>query len=92
VFDVQADGVDLFLGVPVRWGMGYALGDPRTMPHMPTGRICFWVGRGGSIVMMDLDRRVTFAYTMNRVGDGILGSERTHTYLRQVYEVLERTG
>ncbi|MEW5627488.1 serine hydrolase domain-containing protein [Streptomyces hydrogenans] len=92
VFDVQADGVDLFLGVPVRWGMGYALADPRTMPHMPTGRICFWVGRGGSIVMMDLDRRVTFSYTMNRVGDGILGSERTHIYLRHVYEVLERTG
>jgi CubicO group peptidase (beta-lactamase class C family) len=92
VFDVQADGVDLFLGVPVRWGMGYALADPRTMPHMRTGRICFWVGRGGSIVVMDLDRRVTFSYTMNRVGDGILGSERTHSYLRHVYEVLERTG
>ncbi|TXS55031.1 serine hydrolase domain-containing protein [Streptomyces sp. t39] len=92
VFEAQTDGVDLFLGVPVRWGMGYALSDPRTMPHMPTGRICFWVGRGGSIVMMDLDRRVTFSYTMNRVGDGILGSERTHSYLRHVYEVLEPTG
>lgn len=92
VLDVQADGVDLFLGVPVRWGIGYALADPRTMPHMPTGRICFWVGRGGSIVMMDLDRGVTFAYTMNRVGDGILGSERTHDYIKQVYEVLESTG
>ncbi|MFG3552406.1 serine hydrolase domain-containing protein [Streptomyces sp. NPDC047725] len=92
VFDLQADGIDLFLGVPVRWGMGYALADPRTMPNMPTERICFWVGRGGSIVMMDLDRRVTFSYTMNRVGDGGLGSERTHSYLRHVYEVLERTG
>ncbi|MFC9944246.1 serine hydrolase domain-containing protein [Streptomyces pratensis] len=92
VFDVQADGVDLFLGVPVRWGMGYALADPRTMPHMPTGKICFWVGRGGSIVVMDLDRRVTFSYTMNRVGDGILGSERTHSYIKRVYEVLGSTG
>ncbi|WP_250287154.1 serine hydrolase domain-containing protein [Streptomyces atroolivaceus] len=91
VFDVQTDGVDLFLGVPVRWGIGYALADPRTMPHMPTGRICFWVGRGGSIVMMDLDRRVTFSYTMNRVGDGLLGSERTHSYIKHVYEVLEST-
>ncbi|MGY0065299.1 serine hydrolase domain-containing protein [Streptomyces sp. QTS137] len=89
IFDVQADGVDLFLGVPVRWGIGYALADPRTMPHMPTGTICFWVGRGGSIVMMDLDRRITFAYTMNRLGDGILGSERTHSYVRHVYEALD---
>ncbi|MEU9669262.1 serine hydrolase domain-containing protein [Streptomyces bobili] len=89
IFDVQADGVDLFLGIPVRWGVGYALADPRTMPHMPTGTVCFWVGRGGSIVMMDLDRRITFAYTMNRLGDGILGSERTHSYIRHVYEALD---
>lgn len=89
IFDVQADGVDLFLGVPVRWGIGYALADPRTMPGMPTGTICFWVGRGGSIVMMDLDRRITFAYTMNRLGDGLLGSERTHSYIRHVYEALD---
>lgn len=92
VLDVQSDGVDLFLGVPVRWGLGFALADARTMPHMPSGRVCFWVGRGGSIVVMDLDRRVTFAYTMNRLGDGILGSERTHSYLRRVYEVLASTG
>lgn len=91
VLDVQADGVDLFLGVPVRWGVGFALADARTMPHMPTGRVCFWVGRGGSLVMMDLDRRVTFSYTMNRLGDGLLGSERTHDYIRHVYEVLDST-
>ncbi|MFF5159934.1 serine hydrolase domain-containing protein [Streptomyces sp. NPDC000348] len=91
IFDVQADGVDLFLGVPVRWGIGYALADRRTMPHMPAGKVCFWIGRGGSIVMMDLDRRVTFAYTMNRLGDGLLGSERTHDYLRHVYEALDAT-
>ncbi|MFE9676888.1 serine hydrolase domain-containing protein [Streptomyces sp. NPDC006259] len=91
IFDVQADGIDLFLGVPVRWGIGYALADPRTMPHMPTGTICFWVGWGGSIVMMDLDRRITFAYTMNRMGEGMLGSERTHSYVRHVYEALDAT-
>ncbi|MEU3461188.1 serine hydrolase domain-containing protein [Streptomyces sp. NPDC006733] len=91
ILDVQADGVDLFLGVPVRWGVGYALADARTMPHMPTGRVCFWVGHGGSIVLMDLDRRVTFSYTMNRLGDGLLGSERTHHYLQQVYAVLAST-
>ncbi|MGV2915753.1 serine hydrolase domain-containing protein [Streptomyces alfalfae] len=89
IFDVQSDGVDLFLGVPVRWGIGYALADPRTIPGMPTGRICFWVGRGGSIVMMDLDRRVTFAYTMNRLGGDILASGRTREYIRHVYDALD---
>ncbi|MFJ8546813.1 serine hydrolase domain-containing protein [Streptomyces sp. NPDC093586] len=88
IFDVQADGTDLFLGIPVRWGIGYALAGPRTIPGMPTGTVCFWAGWGGSIVVMDLDRRVTFAYAMNRLGTGILGSERTHDYLGRVYEAL----
>ncbi|MCG7526185.1 beta-lactamase family protein [Streptomyces sp. OfavH-34-F] len=86
IFDVQADGVDLFLGVPVRWGVGYALAGPPTIPGLPDGTICFWAGWGGSLVVMDLDRRITFAYTMNRLGAGILGSERTHDYLAKVYE------
>ncbi|MFE1207225.1 serine hydrolase domain-containing protein [Streptomyces sp. NPDC058762] len=89
IFDVQADGTDLFLGVPVRWGIGYALAQPRTIPGMPTGRICFWAGWGGSIVVMDLDRRVTFSYTMNRLGAGLLGSDRTHNYLGCVYDALD---
>ncbi|MDV6287105.1 hypothetical protein R2F25_00375 [Streptomyces sp. UP1A-1] len=38
---------------------------------------------------MDLDRRVTFAYTMNRMGAGLLGSDRTHSYLGRVYDALE---
>jgi hypothetical protein len=40
---------------------------------------------------MDLDRRITFVYTMNRLGTGILGSERTHSYIRHVYEALDAT-
>ncbi|MEU6639455.1 serine hydrolase domain-containing protein [Streptomyces rochei] len=89
IFDVQSDGIDLVLGVPVRWGIGYALSHPRTIPGMPAGTICFWAGWGGSIVVMDLDRRVTFAYTMNRMGAGLLGSDRTHSYLGRVYDALE---
>ncbi|MFG3344242.1 hypothetical protein ACGF1Z_04155 [Streptomyces sp. NPDC048018] len=41
--------------------------------------------------MMDLDRRVTFSYTMNRLGDGLLGSQRAHDYLRHVCRALDST-
>jgi CubicO group peptidase (beta-lactamase class C family) len=88
IFEQQADGVDLVLGVPLRFGIGYGLPQPQTIPYIPEGRVCFWGGWGGSVIMMDLDRRLTFAYMMNRMGPGIIGSSRSETYLRTAYAAL----
>jgi hypothetical protein len=44
VFDQQADGTDLVNGLRLRWGIGYALSDRRTLPWTPDGRIAFWGG------------------------------------------------
>jgi hypothetical protein len=38
---------------------------------------------------MDLDRRLTFSYMMNKMGPGIMGSPRTESYLRTVYRALD---
>ncbi|MGF1595348.1 MAG: serine hydrolase domain-containing protein [Acidimicrobiales bacterium] len=76
IFRVQADGVDLVLGLPVRFGIGYALPN-ETVPHLPEDRrICFWGGWGGSSIVNVLDRRMTVAYMMNRMEEGLLGDER----------------
>jgi CubicO group peptidase (beta-lactamase class C family) len=88
VFDQQSDGVDLVLGVPVRFGIGFALGSA-AVPYLPDGRICFWGGWGGSLVLMDLDRRVTFTYMMNRMAPGIVGSDRSEAYVRALYAALD---
>jgi CubicO group peptidase (beta-lactamase class C family) len=87
VFDEQSDGVDLVLGIPVRFGIGYALGSP-AVPYVPEGRVCFWGGWGGSLVLMDLDRRLTVTYVMNRMAPGIIGSDRAESYVRAVYAAL----
>ncbi|HJX45363.1 MAG TPA: serine hydrolase domain-containing protein [Geodermatophilus sp.] len=87
VFDEQSDGVDLVLGIPVRFGIGYALGSP-AVPYVPEGRVCFWGGWGGSLVLMDLDRRLTVTYVMNRMAPGIIGSDRAESYVRAVYDAL----
>jgi hypothetical protein len=29
--------------------------------------VCAWGGAGGSTVIMDVDRRITFAYVMNKM-------------------------
>jgi CubicO group peptidase (beta-lactamase class C family) len=32
----------------------------------PEGKICFWGGWGGSVIIMDLDRRTTISYMMKQ--------------------------
>ncbi len=88
VFDVQADGVDLVLGVPLRFGIGYGLAKPETIPYIPDGRVCFWGGWGGSLILMDLERRVTLAYMMNKMSPGVIGSPRAETYLLAAYAAM----
>jgi CubicO group peptidase (beta-lactamase class C family) len=76
IFRVQADGTDLVLGLPVRFGIGYALPDGN-LPHLPEDRkICFWGGWGGSSIVNVVDRRMTVAYMMNRMAEGLLGDDR----------------
>ena len=37
IFDEQSHGVDLVLGVPLRFGIGYGLPEPETVPYVPAG-------------------------------------------------------
>lgn len=87
VFEQQSDGVDLVLGEPFRFGIGYCLGSP-VVPYVPSGRTFFWGGWGGSLAVMDLDRRLTITYVMNRMAPGVLGSERSEAYVKAVYSAL----
>ena len=55
------------LGVPLRFGIGYGLPVPETIPYLPDEKICFWGGWGGSLIVMDLGRKLTIAYMMNKM-------------------------
>jgi CubicO group peptidase (beta-lactamase class C family) len=88
IFEVQSDGVDMVLAVPLRFGVGYGLPTPASLPFVPDEKICFWGGWGGSMVLMNPDRRTTIAYAMNKMGPGTLGSERTARYARLAYDAL----
>jgi CubicO group peptidase (beta-lactamase class C family) len=89
IFDVQADGPDLVLMVPLRWGVGYGLAQPVSAPAVPGGRVCWWTGYGGAIVVNDLDRRVTVAYAMNRMENHFTSSARTDGYVRTAFDCVE---
>ena len=88
IFEEQANGIDLVLPAPLRWGIGYGLAKNDALPYVPDEKICFWGGWGGSMVLMCPDRRTTIAYVMNKMGPGILGSDRMATYGTLIFAAL----
>jgi CubicO group peptidase (beta-lactamase class C family) len=87
VFEEQSHGTDLVLGVPLRIGIGYGLNSAE-LPVSPNSRACFWGGWGGSIVVVDLDARMTVAYMMNRMGEGTLGDQRGAAIVQAAFAAL----
>ena len=85
IFEEQSNGVDLALGQPIRFGIGYGLPTPVSVPFVPEGRICFWGGWGGSQVVIDTERRMTVTYVMNKMGPGLLGSDRSAQYVSAAF-------
>ena len=88
IFEEQSNGVDLVLGVPLRFGIGYGLPQLETLPYVPDNKLCFWGGWGGSMVLVDLDHRMTLAYMMNVMESGIIGGTRSEALARATYAAL----
>ncbi len=88
IFREQANGIDVVLGVPLRLGIGYGLPQLDILPYVPDEKICFWGGWGGSVIIMDVGRKMTIAYMMNKMGPGIIGSERSAKYVSAIYNSL----
>ncbi|MCB4379845.1 beta-lactamase family protein, partial [Synechococcus sp. MU1644] len=87
VFDRQTAGMDLALGIPVVFGMGYGISaDP--MPLGPNEHIAYWGGYGGSVVLIDQDARLCFSYVMNRMEAGLVGDVRGFNLLQATYQSL----
>jgi len=87
IFREQQNGVDLVLGVPLRFGIGYGLPHPDSVP-LPDEKICFWGGWGGSMIVMDVGRRATISYMMNKMAPGVVGSDRSTEYARAIFDAL----
>ena len=85
IFEEQANGVDRVLGLPVRFGMGYAL-HSIAVPYLPEGNYAYWGGWGGSSIIVDIDRKITFAYVMNRMDEGLLGDTRGIDLATEVFK------
>lgn len=82
----QIEGTDLVLGLPVKHGLGYGL--PSPLLPLPSPNTCFWGGWGGSLVIVDQDKRACFAYVMNKMGDGTTGDMRAFQLIMPMYQAL----
>jgi CubicO group peptidase (beta-lactamase class C family) len=87
IFDEQSHGPDLVLAVNLRFGIGFALPETQTLPYVE-GKTCYWGGWGGSVIICDVDSGTTISYMMNRMGPGIIGSDRSEIYVRAIHECL----
>jgi CubicO group peptidase (beta-lactamase class C family) len=92
IFVEQTSGVDLCLGLPITFGMGYGL-NSATWPLKPTAApdTCYWGGWGGSLVIADAAQRVCSAYVMNRMTGTTLGDRRAAALSYAAYECLGLT-
>ena len=87
IFEEQSNGTDLCLDIPVRFGIGYGLTSAET-PISPNANACYWGGWGGSVIVIDVDARLTFAYMMNRMERLLVGDTRGFALGIAVYQAL----
>lgn len=87
IMQERISGDDLVLGMPVMFGLGFALNrGPVTMS--PNPNTCFWGGWGGSMVLIDQDARVVMSYVMNQMYPSLLGDLRFFQLGAQAFQDL----
>ncbi|MCV2491277.1 beta-lactamase family protein [Geodermatophilus sp. YIM 151500] len=84
----QSDGVDLVLGVPCRWAMGYSLETSIFPWAPPDSRAAWWAGNGGAMSFVDLDARLAIGFTPNRWISGPHEQTRSRRIIAAAYQSL----
>ena len=86
--ELQVEGTDKILNVPARFGLGFGL--PGGLVPLPNPNSMFWGGYGGSLVIIDMDARTTFAYAMNRMLGTTTGDTRAFGLAMGMWQALRK--
>ncbi len=73
--EFQIEGTCQVMNVPLRLGMGFGMPSER-MP-LPSPNTVYWGGYGGSVILIDFDKRTTLAYVMNKMAGTTVGDMRS---------------
>ena len=88
ILEVQSDGMDLVLGVPLRFGLGFGM-PPAEEPTGPNSEVFGHSGAGGSYGQADPENRSGFGYSRNLMHTGWwMVDPRPRALLRAVHEAL----
>lgn len=79
-------GIDQINKIDTGFGLGFALNLGPL--KFGAGRSCYWGGAGGSLVVVDYEARMAFAYVMNRLKGAPFGDPRNMTLIDAVYRGL----
>lgn len=88
VMKERISGMDLALGVPIGFGLGFGL-NSELMPLSPNDNACYWGGWGGSSILVDQDARLSVSFVMNRMFEGLMGDTRSYNLVQAVYKSME---
>lgn len=83
---LQIEGDDLILNMPVRYGLGYGLPGPAR--PFPNPNSVFWGGYGGSLVVCDMDARLCMSYVMNKMAGTTVGDMRAGMLMAGVWQAV----
>ncbi|MBW8812783.1 MAG: beta-lactamase family protein [Caulobacterales bacterium] len=84
--ELQIESQDLILDAPAWYGMGFGLGGG--MLSFPNPDTIYWGGYGGSLVIIDMTARTTFAYAMNRMAGTTQGDMRAFGLAMVMWEAM----
>jgi CubicO group peptidase (beta-lactamase class C family) len=84
----QSYGQDLVLMLPIRFGVGFGL-PSKEMPFLRPNTV-WWGGAGGSVIIMDLENKLSICYVMNQMKMSIVGDIRSVRLITAIYEGLSK--
>jgi len=84
--ELQIEGPDLIFGRDARFGMGFGLAGG--VVPLPNPNSIFWGGYGGSLVIIDMDAKTTFAYAMNKMAPTTTGDMRAFGLAMTMWQAL----
>ena len=86
--EIRNKGKDLVLNMPCNFGLGFGTNLKGGIfgKSCPNPRTLYWGGMGGSVIIADLEEKMSIAYVMNKKSFGMTGDPRGERLIKAVYD------
>jgi len=75
------------LYAPISWGLGFGL---KNKILLKGTRSFYWSGAGGSFCVMDLDKKLSIGYAMNKMGGITSKDPRNERLSKVIWEIINQ--